>query len=178
MLATLLVLLTGTQVALSTIEPNTTTAECKANPFDPTWPKISDWKALNESVGGCLIATSPAAASCWNNTGFHSPYTCASVQSNWTSSVFHSAQPESIGAPLFANNSCLPTGVDGYSQLQGCRLGGLPSYVLNATDEFQIAKAMRWAADRGVRIVVKGTGHDLNGRQVCLVPDILSRSRS
>lgn len=163
MIAILLLLLSGTRAAFSVIEPNIT-AECKANPLDSTWPEISDWHALNESVGGCLIATSPVAASCWNNTAFHSPYNCASVQLNWTSSIFHSAQPESIGAPLFANNSCLPTGVDGYSQLQGCRLGGLPSYVLNATDECQVAKAMRWAADANVRIVVKGTGHDLNGR--------------
>lgn len=145
--------------------PTSESQSCKANPLDSTWPEHSEWLALNESIGG-LIATSPVAASCWNETTFSSPYSCSTVQANWSSSIFHAAQPESIGAPLFANNSCLPPGVNGYLESQGCRLGGLPSYVVNATDECQIAQAMRWAADKNLRIVVKGTGHDLNGRFV------------
>lgn len=38
---------------------------------------------------------------------------------------------------------------------------------------------MRWAADRNLRIVVKGTGHDLNGRSVPLfglLPTIVTDS--
>lgn len=163
MRGTLSLLLTGAQVVFSAVVPTESSTKCKANPLDSTWPDAADWQSLDETIGG-LIATSPVAASCWNNTDFHSPYTCATVQSNWSSSIFHSQQPESIGAPLFANNSCLPSGVGGYSESQGCRLGGLPSYVLNATDERQIAEAMNWAAERDLRIVVKGTGHDLNGR--------------
>lgn len=163
MRGTLSFLLTGAQLVSSAAVPTNSSSKCKANPLDSTWPGASDWKSLNESIGG-LIATSPVASSCWNNTDFHSPYTCATVQSNWSSSVFHSQQPESIGATLFANNSCLPSGINGYSELQGCRLGGLPSYVLNATDECQIADALTWAAEKDVRVVIKGTGHDLNGR--------------
>jgi hypothetical protein len=53
------------------------------------------------------------------------------VESNWTSAIFHAAQPESIDAALFANNSCLPPTASGYLPSQGCRLGGLPSYVVN-----------------------------------------------
>lgn len=73
-------------------------------------------------------------------------------------------QPESVGATLFANNSCLPPTADGFLLSQGCRLGGLPSYIVNATTDEQIATAMKWAASRNIRIVVKGTGHDLSGR--------------
>ena len=164
MLFTELLFLGGISAAYSAALPPSN-ATCKANPLDFTWPKESEWLSLNKSIGG-LIATSPVAASCWNNTNFESPYSCSTVQANWSSSIFHQNQPESIGAPLFANNSCLPTGVDGFLQSQGCRLGGLPSYVLNATDECQVAQAMKWAADRNVRVVVKGTGHDLNGRSV------------
>lgn len=137
---------------------------CKANPLDSTWPHNSQWQAVNESIGGSLISTSPVAASCWNDTAFDSPYSCQTVESNWTSSIFHAAQPESIGAWVFANNSCMPPTASGYDREQGCRLGGLPSYIVNATDEGQIATAVKWASERNVRIVVKGTGHDLNGR--------------
>lgn len=47
-------------------------------------------------------------------------------------------------------------------------MGGLPSYIVNATSAKQVATATKWAADRDIRIVVKGTGHDLNGRYVVL----------
>jgi hypothetical protein len=166
MLSTGLFLLGGISATYSAALP-TSDAICKANPVDFTWPKESEWLSLSKSIGG-LIATSPVAASCWNNTDFNSPYSCSTVQANWSSSTFHQNLPESIGAPLFANNSCLPTGVNGFLQSQGCRLGGLPSYVVNATDECQVAQAMKWAADRNVRVVIKGTGHDLNGRFVTI----------
>jgi hypothetical protein len=160
-----LLFLAGISTAFSAALPTSDSLSCKANPIDSTWPKGSEWLALNRSIGG-LIATSPVAASCWNDTTFQSAYPCLAVQSNWSSSVFHSSLPESIGAPLFANNSCLPAGVNGFLEPQGCRLGGLPSFVLNATKECQVAQALKWAADRNVRVVIKGTGHDLNGRSV------------
>lgn len=163
MAITKLLLLGGISAVFSATLPVSDGISCKANPVDSTWPKDSEWLALNESIGG-LIATSPVAASCWNNTSFGSDYSCPVVQANWSSSIFHASLPESIGAPLFANNSCLPSGVSGFLESQGCRLGGLPSYVVNATDECQVAEAMKWAADRNVRVVIKGTGHDLNGR--------------
>jgi hypothetical protein len=137
----------GVSTAFSAALPTSENLSCKANPIDSTWPKDS-------------------AASCWNDTAFQSGYSCSVVQSNWSSSIFHSSLPESIGAPLFANNSCLPTGINGFLESQGCRLGGLPSFVLNATEECQVAQALKWAANRNVRVVIKGTGHDLNGRSV------------
>lgn len=165
-LQTLLLGCLGQLASAAFTSSNTTTAarQCKANPLDSTWPRHSHWLALNESIADSLIATSPVASSCWNTSAFDSPYSCQTVESNWSSSVFHAAQPESIGAWIFANNSCIPPVALGYTESQGCRLGGLPSYVVNATDECQVATGMRWAADRDVRVVVKGTGHDLNGR--------------
>lgn len=136
---------------------------CKANPIESTWPRWSEWTALNHSIEGALISTSPVASSCWNDTRFNSPFTCSTVESNWTSSTFHAALPESIGAFIFANNSCVPPdSADGDSL--GCQLGGLPSYVVNATNTHQVATAMKWASERNLRVVIKGTGHDLNGR--------------
>lgn len=163
--------LAGISTALSAALPTSDGSSCKANPIDSTWPKESEWLALNESIGGGLIATSPVAASCWEDTTFLSSYSCPVVSANWSSSIFHASLPESIGAPIYANNSCLPSGVDGFLESQGCRLGGLPSYVINAIEERQVAEALKWAAERNVRVVIKGTGHDLNGRWVnMLIP--------
>lgn len=115
MLFTKLLFLGGISAVYSAALPPSN-GTCKANPIDFTWPKESEWLSLNKSIGG-LIATSPVASSCWNNTNFESPYSCSTVQANWSSSVFHQNQPESIGAPLYANNSCLPTGVSRHELL-------------------------------------------------------------
>ncbi|KAL3439967.1 hypothetical protein BJX65DRAFT_315257 [Aspergillus insuetus] len=60
-----------------------------------------------------------------------------------------------------------PVGLAGQLQYvagRGCSIGGMPQYIVNATSEEQIATALKSAADRNIRAVVKGTGHDLNGR--------------
>lgn len=87
---------------------------------------------------------------------------------NWTLAAFHANLPESISSPVYANNSCLPPGAVGYDEAVGCHLGGYPIYVANATSDEQITLAVKFASDRNIRIVVKGTGHDLAGRFVCL----------
>ncbi|ENH67348.1 6-hydroxy-D-nicotine oxidase [Fusarium oxysporum f. sp. cubense race 1] len=113
---------------------------------------------------GSLIKTRPAASSCYKTNPFDSPLKCNAVEAKWTQSMFHANLPESISSALYANNSCLPPGAQGYSKTVGCHLGGYPSYVVNATSDEQIALAVKWASERNIRIVVKGTGHDLCGR--------------
>jgi FAD/FMN-containing dehydrogenase len=47
---------------------------------------------------------------------------------------------------------------------RGCTYGAYPRYVVNATTEEQIEQALMWAGKKNVRVVIKGTGHDLLGR--------------
>lgn len=137
---------------------------CKTTPLDSGWPSDAEWAALNKTIGGALLRTTPVASSCWPGNPFNSPYSCEAVKGNWSSGTFHAALPESIDYPIFANNSCLPPGASGYDESRGCELGGLPEYIVNATTAEQVATAMTWAAERNIRITVKGTGHDMNGR--------------
>ncbi|KAH6670817.1 putative isoamyl alcohol oxidase [Halenospora varia] len=146
------------------ISTTASSSPCKNNPLSSSWPSLSEWNSLNNSLSNSLLSAIPVASSCWDGNPFNSSISCPAVETNWTSSVFHGALPESIGTPVFANNSCLPPGSTGYLESQGCRLGGLPSYIVNATTASDVAFAMKWAADRNLRIVVKGTGHDLAGR--------------
>lgn len=126
---------------------------------------FSDWQALNDTLGGSLIATRPAASSCYPGNPFNSSLSCSLVETSWTLSAFHASLPESIDYPIFANDSCLPPGASGYNEtLLGCHLGGLPIFIVNATSAAQISTAVAWASARDIRIIVKGTGHDLSGR--------------
>ena len=154
--------------ALALAAPALASVTCKVTPLDSTWPSNSDWAFLNASIDGRLVHTVPVASSCWPNNPFGSSVSCGNVQSNWTNGMWLSKFPESIDYPIYANNSCLPPNAPGYVEGRGCTTGGLPEYIVNATTEEQIATAMHWASKRNIRIVVKGTGHDLNGRYAIL----------
>lgn len=142
----------------------TSAADCKVTPSDPEWPSESAWADLNTTISGSLIRTVPVASSCYSNSTFGSGVTCDEASENWGDGMWHSQQPESIDYPLYANNSCLPETAAGNAPGQSCSLGGYPTYIVNATEEQHVAVAMKWASERNIRIVVKGTGHDLNGR--------------
>ncbi|EXU99309.1 hypothetical protein X797_007444 [Metarhizium robertsii] len=137
---------------------------CKLTPSNSAWPSMRELAALNSSIGGALLQTRPAASSCYRGNPFHSPIECKTVNASWSESAFHASLPESITSPLYANNSCLPPDAPGYNATAGCTLGGYPNYVVNATNDVQIAVAARWASHRNICIVIKGTGYDLNKR--------------
>ena len=139
-------------------------SHCKSTPLDPSWPSLAEWASLNATIDGTLIRTVPAASSCYGGNPFDSTASCDVVEDKWTNGTWHSMQPESIDYPIYANASCLPEGAPGYSPDRGCTIGGLPQYIVNATREEHVAVAMQWADKKNIRIVVKGTGHDLNGR--------------
>ncbi|KAJ5532718.1 FAD binding domain protein [Penicillium frequentans] len=139
-------------------------SKCKSTPNDLTWPSNEEWKSLNQSIRGALIKTAPAPSSCYEGNPFNSSTNCFDATKYWTYAAYHSAWPESVDYSIFTNNSCLPRGADGYTKGRGCSIGALPQYIVNATNEQQIATALRWATERNIRVVVKGTGHDLSGR--------------
>ncbi|KAI9373503.1 hypothetical protein BJX61DRAFT_552181 [Aspergillus egyptiacus] len=141
-----------------------TTPQCKSSPHDPSWPSPDEWSALNKSINGVLIRTSPAASSCYPGNPFDSTENCTEVTQHWSYAAYHAGWPESVDYSIYTNHSCLPPGVDGYVEARGCSIGALPQYIVNATSEEQIATAMKWASERNIRIVVKGTGHDMTGR--------------
>lgn len=137
---------------------------CKSSPLDPSWPSEDDWISLNTTINGSLLRTVPAASACWPGEPFSSSISCDVATDKWTNATWHSQQPESIDYQIYANNTCLPNHAPGYSAERGCSIDGFPQYIVNATSEDHVAYAMKWASDRNIRIVIKGTGHDLSGR--------------
>jgi len=67
--------------------------------------------------------------------------------------------------PLYQGRSCLPPslwGGDGANR--NCTLGGYPSYAVNATNVAQVQVAVNFARTKGLRLVIKNTGHDYVGK--------------
>lgn len=154
-----LALYLSTFVFTTTASPlDTRSTSCKCYPENACWPKLSDWVALNRTVSGRLIASTPPAASCHRGT-LYNPSTCAYVSNNWNSSYFHAANPISIDYPEFANSSCIPTS----DPTLPCTLGYFPVYSVDARDNADIQAAIAFASSRNLRIVIKNTGHSFTG---------------
>ncbi|KAH8880230.1 putative isoamyl alcohol oxidase [Thozetella sp. PMI_491] len=137
---------------------------CKATPLDGNWPSLSDWAALNASIGGVLVEIKPAASSCYPGNPLGSSLSCTDVDKIWSHFDFQKTIPDGMNEPTWSNNSCLPPSSNMYTSGKGCSIGGVSPYVVNATSEEQISIAMKWASGRNIRIVIKGTGHEISGR--------------
>lgn len=71
-------------------------ASCKTFPGDDAWPKDTTWDMFNVLLDGALIPTKPIAASCYDTRwGKKDAAACSDVINNFTSPLFHSADPTS-----------------------------------------------------------------------------------
>ena len=58
-----------------------TAPSCRYLPSDSNWPTTKEWKALNATVGGRLVATTPLGSPCHDPT--YKATECAILQSQW-----------------------------------------------------------------------------------------------
>lgn len=126
-------------------------------PGDTCWPSETKWAALNRTVSGRLLQTTPVAAPCYAGSGYNAAE-CASVVANWTQSSFQADYP--IGYIYPEYQSCdIPGG-----NTTTCSLGNSPVYAINASTPIDIVAGVQFAEVNNIRLVVKTTGHDILAR--------------
>ncbi|KAJ5726288.1 FAD linked oxidase N-terminal [Penicillium malachiteum] len=135
--------------------------KCRLLPGDKAWPSESTWSELDSALGGALIKTVPLAASCYPSWPEYDSAKCTDVGDDWEVSYMHAADPASIMWPLFEGRSCLPTSMNTSST---CTIGGYSSYAVNVSTVAQVQLAVNFARNSNLRLVVKNTGHDFNGK--------------
>ncbi|KAJ5970595.1 FAD linked oxidase N-terminal [Penicillium vulpinum] len=133
---------------------------CKVFPGDRQWPSRFAWSTLNKFLGGALIKTVPLAASCYSSWPQYDTAECERISAQWSDSNLHAADPASAMWPLFEGRTCLPT----TNASASCTVGGYSSYAVNVSTVAQIQLAVNFARNAGIRLVVKNTGHDFNGK--------------
>ncbi|KAF7121857.1 hypothetical protein CNMCM5793_009411 [Aspergillus hiratsukae] len=133
---------------------------CKVFPGDISWPSKWTWELFDLLLGGALVKTVPLAASCYSSWPEYDATECEAVTSNWTNPYMHVADPASIMWPLYEGRTCLPTN----DPSGNCIVGGYSSYAVNVSNVAQIQLAVNFARNTGIRLVVKNTGHDFNGK--------------
>ena len=67
-----------------------------------------------------------------------------------------------MGAPIFENNSCNPF----LPRAAPCTLGNEVSYTVKVRDAIDIQKTIAFAGEYNIRLVIRSTGHDYNGKSI------------
>lgn len=128
---------------------------CRVTPSSPNWPSKAEWAALNASVSGRLIAPTPPGAVCHTARPEYNADACATVSSQWGIEAFHRQDPVSVN---YNDEACLP------NNTAPCSNDPYPAYVIAAANVNDIQEGVKFASRTGVRLIVKGTGHDYPGR--------------
>lgn len=130
---------------------------CKVSPSSPNWPSDAEWRALNRSVSGNLIAPVPLGAVCHPTRPEFNNQSCTLRLTQWVNSSFIASDPAAVD---YNDDTCLP------SPLTSCSTSGYPAHVIAARDADDVQRGVKFAYRTGVRLIVKGTGHDGPGRYV------------
>ncbi|KAL4942363.1 hypothetical protein BDV06DRAFT_211874 [Aspergillus oleicola] len=135
----------------------------KVMPGDSSWPSELTWEIFDLLVGGSQIKPAPLAAVCYPDWPEYDADECNTITTDWITSEVHMNDPTSIMLPLYEGRTCM---APGYNYTSTCEKGGYPTYVVNVTTVAQIQLAVNLARNMNLRLVVKNTGHDFNGKAV------------
>ncbi|KAH8432946.1 uncharacterized protein LDX57_010580 [Aspergillus melleus] len=145
----------------SSVSKRSARHSCKLMPGDFWWPLDLVWDIFDLLLGGRLIKASPLAAVCYPDWPEYDADKCTDLASQWTSSDLHMGDPTSIMLPLYEGRTCMASG---FNYTDTCKMGAYPSYVVNVSSVAQIQLAVNFARNLNLRLVVKNTGHDFNGK--------------
>ncbi|KAJ5197099.1 hypothetical protein N7449_007578 [Penicillium cf. viridicatum] len=146
-------------VSLLAVLPQASASEtCHCFPGDSCWPTESEWAQFNNTIEGRLVQTVPLGTPC------HSPNynaaTCAVLKDGWLLPEEHYESSSSVMAPFFAEGACDPF----HPVSKPCTLGNYVRYSVNVTSPAQISNTVKFATKHNIRLVIRNTGHDYNGR--------------
>lgn len=138
-------------------------SHCRCSPHEHCWPSLQEWRSLNHSIHGNLVAVRPVAADC-HEPDFNKPG-CDAVTASWKNSVWRAAQP---GAVQWVNWEAWP------EHNESCYVHSSPDipcgqcrislYSVLAKSASHIQHAVRFAKRHSVRLAIKNSGHDFLGR--------------
>ncbi|KAL4804420.1 hypothetical protein BDV18DRAFT_30991 [Aspergillus unguis] len=133
-------------------------SSCRYLPSDAEWPSPATWSKFNQSIDGRLIATVPLAKPC--HGAAYDATKCDALREEWTLPELHYNTSSSIMAPFFMNGSCDPF----HPVEKPCTLGNYIVYAVNVSKPEHISKAIQFTNENNIRLVVRNTGHDYNGK--------------
>ena len=124
------------------------------------WPTPALWKSLNDSVDGRLVAPRPPQQECFAPGANTSAPAC--LGKNLQDSQYLAGV---VGAMQWSNWECGRNPQDCCHKAdRPCRQGAVPVYAVRVGSAEHVQEAVKFANRHNVRLVVKSTGHDFQGR--------------
>lgn len=135
----------GAASGAATVGGGITIGAAKPALAERPWPDVAEWRVLHGEVGGRLVKVTSPVAVCKDGAGTPS---CTAALEKMKNPFWIQDQP---GAQQ-------STGwLDAWTAEPS-------TYAVTATSAADVAAAVNFARDHGVKLVVKGAGHDYKGR--------------
>ncbi|KAK8081695.1 fad binding domain-containing protein [Apiospora saccharicola] len=139
---------------------------CSIFPGDDLWPPETEWTRLNRSLDGVLLRPTPAGAVCYPDHPAYDAAQCQFLLQDARSTRFWLDDPLTELAQWTQGTTCPAIASQTQGEMKNCTRGGFPEYVVNATTAKHVQIAVNFARNKGIRLVIKNTGHDFGGRSV------------
>ncbi|KAJ5470348.1 hypothetical protein N7530_007705, partial [Penicillium desertorum] len=144
---------------LAVLPEASASSACRCLPDDATcWPTNAEWSQFNETIDGRLVKTVPLGTPCHDPN--YNAEACAVLKDGWLLPEQHYETSSSIMAPFFAEGVCDPF----HPVSKPCTLGNYVRYSVDVTSPAQISNTVKFATEHNIRLVIRNTGHDYNGR--------------
>ncbi|KAF9524366.1 FAD binding domain-containing protein [Crepidotus variabilis] len=161
-LAFIALILGGTGALTANSSP---TSNCRCLYGQNCWPNDAAFAILSQKLSQPLVHPTPVASPCYTSSTSSS---CAAVQSRYADAIWRSDQP---GAYEFQNfetyiqpngtvDACYLNITLGYP----CKQGSIPPLGVDARTPADVQAALSFATTYNLKLVVKNTGHDYQGR--------------
>ena len=115
----------------------------RVRPGDPAWPTPADWRKLDQAVGGALLEVRALFSGCESDRGIG----CRDALAN-------------IHNPFYIGDQPAGTEVSGWLDAW---TPAPSAYAVKARNSADVAAAVNFARERGLRLAVKGGGHSYQG---------------
>ncbi|CAA9964908.1 FAD binding domain containing protein [Pyrenophora teres f. maculata] len=140
---------------------------CKTMPGDGLYPSNAAWDAFDALLGGALQKVIPIGSSCYKNSVYsnYDAAKCADLVKNFDAEEIYYNDNGALMNPLYYGMTC-PIPSSGDFANGTCTQGGYSDYAVKVTNVAQIQLAVNLARNLNLRLVVRNTGHDYNGRSV------------
>ncbi|KAF2026389.1 hypothetical protein EK21DRAFT_92421 [Setomelanomma holmii] len=140
---------------------------CKTMPGDALYPSKLLWGILDLLLGGALEKIVPIGSPCYKQSEYNNydAAKCASLVQNYDQEEIYYDDNGALMNPLYYGMTC-PIPASGDSANGTCTQGGYSEYAVKVSNVAQIQLAVNFARSLNLRLVVRNTGHDYNGRSV------------
>jgi len=136
---------------------------CKCMPGNPCYPPPSVWAQFSKSLSKPLIANQrPLADVCYASSPQFSAAACTSAISRENDPIFLSGKSNAAQYTNFEAIINSTSIIDcPYDVVSGgvCNQGRIPPNAVNVTSVADIQKAVKFATDHNLRLVVRNTGY-------------------